>query len=90
LAIGGGRRFVPEPVEEFSNLSSVIPPSSCPIRLRAPPFVVKLVFAGVMADFAEKLCACYNPGPTPQTGKRRFGVHNSFKQIHGKKSISDK
>jgi len=27
-------------------------------------------------------------GPTPRTENRRFDIYNSFKQIHGKKSIS--
>jgi hypothetical protein len=89
-AIGGGQRFVPKPIEECSNLSPVIPNSSCSIRLRAPPFVVKLFFVGITANFVEELRAHCKPGPTPQTGNRRFGAYNSFKQIHGRKNISDK
>jgi hypothetical protein len=80
--MGDGRRFVPEPVEEFSNLSSVIPRPSCPIRLRAPPFVVKLVCVGVLG---ESLAPAGTPAPLP-----RLGLADSAMTIRSNKFMARK
>lgn len=81
-AIGGGRRFVPESVEEFSNLFPVIPRSSCPIRLRAPRFVVKLIFVGALAN---SLAPITNPAPLP-----RLGIADSALTIRSNKFMAGK
>jgi hypothetical protein len=72
------------------NRQSVISKSSCSIGLRGQIFVVKLIFVGVTATFIEEPRAHYNPGPAPQTGNRRIGDYDSFKQIYCRKSVSDK